>query len=120
MKRRILAVSPVGRDAVESLLGEMLGEGWGRGCLTGYPQPSTPAAAKPTPTVYVVDAHLSDAEAAKVEMLADTDAALTLARATAVAEPPTAEPRKTLREVLTEHAAKQTAAAEGDLKDGPR
>lgn len=107
MKRKILLVTPALRDTVEALLGEMLGEGWGPGCLTGYPQPSTPAQARPEATVYLCDAHLPEGAVAKIASVAAVDAALTLTDARAVNEKQPDGPRKTLAESLAAHAAKE-------------
>lgn len=120
MKRRIFAVPPERRDAVESALGDLLGEGWGRGCLTSYPQPTRPDQARPAATVYVCDAHLTDDEAAKVDALAADEASITLAKGKAVDERdavelkpgddaagvPADKRRESLARVLASHAAK--------------
>lgn len=120
MKRRIFAVPPSRRDAVEDALGALLGEGWGRGCLTPYPQPARPDQARPTATVYVCDVHLDDDQAAKLEGLAVGETSITLAKGKAVGErdavelkpgdSPDAVPvdkrRESLARVLAAHAAK--------------
>jgi hypothetical protein len=106
--RKILVVPPAQRDAVESALGSLLGAGWGAGCLSPWPGPSSAATANtlPTPTAYYCDAHLDDDAAAKVAALVAEDTTRTAADALAVGERSPAEPRKTLRETMAAHAEK--------------
>lgn len=122
--RRILAVDPTDRDAVEAGLGALLGKGWGPGCLTGYPQPPSPADPMPPATLYLCDAHLTDDEATKIESLAAEDAGRTVGKALAVgdaadavvltpgddaASVPEDKQRVSLARLLAEHAAKSDA-----------
>jgi hypothetical protein len=109
MKRKIIIVPPEQRDTVETALGALLGPGWGRGCLSPWPQPTSAATANTPPkaTAYLCDAHLGDEAAAKLAALVAEDAARTLEDARVVTEKQPDGPRKTLSESLAAHAAKE-------------
>lgn len=87
-------------------MGELLGEGWGPGCLTPYPQPARPDQAAPTPTTYVCDAHLDNEQIERIDWLVASDRSLTAVSALAVGERDPEGARKSLRQALAEHAEK--------------
>lgn len=109
--RLILITTPADAPACRAALAAALGRGWDTPeTLTAWPPDPTPATTA-TPTAYLLDGPVTDAQAALlVEIAAGSpDRTLKRARLLGVEDKPGAVvegERKTLREVLTEHAAK--------------
>ena len=107
MRHLYLITTPEDRKACEAAL-DAIGLG---GELVGKPDPATPADTKPAATYYVTSLQVADADADRIVAVAAGSPDRTLRRALvlAVEDRPGARvegERLTLREVLTEHAAK--------------
>lgn len=111
MKRLILATTPADAPDLRAALAR-LGEGWNTpDVLTPWPPDPTPAT-KAAPTAYLLDGPVTEEQAAVLtELVAAAPDARTLKRARLLGEEDRPDAvvegeRATLRETLTEHAAK--------------